>query len=100
MLIPRFSIRWVLLLTSVLSVVFVVVRQAFFEQKWAIATTAMLAFLALVFLAYGAMFVFAYWLAKATRTLNPPQKPTNPFIVDGQYPPQMIPKSTFGGEQE
>lgn len=100
LLIPHFSIRWILALTSVTGILAVVVRQAYLQKTWAIACTAMMALVASIFLAYGAMFVLAYFLAKATRSLNPADKPTNPFVVEGQYPPQMIPKTTFGGEQE
>lgn len=100
MLLPRFSIRWILLFTTVVCVLFVVVRQAFLQQPWAIAISATLAFTVAVFLSFGAMFLAAYALARATRALKPQQKPSNPFIVDGQYPPQMIPKNTFGGEEQ
>lgn len=100
MLIPRFSIRWILLLTAVLGILSVVVRQAFLAKGWAIACSALMGFVVLVFLMYGGMFMLAYWLAKATRMLNPPEKTSNPFIVEGQYPPQQIPKTTFGGEQQ
>ena len=100
LLIPHFSIRWMLVLTSVAGVMAVVVRQAYLQKTWAIALTAIMALVASIFLAYGAMFVLAYFLAKATRSLNRVEKPSNPFVVEGQYPPQMIPKTTFGGEQE
>lgn len=97
MLLPRFSIRWILIFTTVICVLFVVVRQAFLEQMWAIAISATLAFAVVIFLSFGVMFLAAYALARATRSLKPEQKPSNPFIVDGQYPPQMVPKNTFGG---
>lgn len=100
MLIPRFSLRWILSFTTVLGVLFVVVRQAFLQQTWAIAFSAAVGLLVAIFLTYGVLFMLAYGLAKATRTLSPTKKPSNPFIVEGQYPPQMVPKSTFGGEQE
>jgi dolichyl-phosphate-mannose--protein O-mannosyl transferase len=100
MLLPRFSIRWILLFTTVVCILFVVVRQAFLMQVWAIAVSAMLGFAVAVFLAFGAMFLAAYSLARTTRSLKPPEAPSNPFIVDGQYPPQMIPKNTFGGEKQ
>ena len=100
MLIPRFSIRWILAFTAVLGALSVVVRQAFFQKEWAIAVSVMLAFGVAIFLIYGGMFVMAYWLAKVTRSFKPAEKPSNPFVVEGQFPPQMVPKSTFGGEQE
>lgn len=100
MLLPRFSIRWILTLTAVSGVLFVIVRQALLAKTWAIACSAIMAFVIAIFLMYGGMFLLAYWLAKATRMLNPEAKPSNPFIVEGQYPPQQIPKTTFGGEQE
>lgn len=100
LLIPHFSIRWILALTGVAGMLAVVVRQAYLQKIWAIAFTAIMALVAGIFLAYGATFVLAYFLAKATRSLNRAAKPSNPFVVEGQYPPQMIPKNTFGGEQE
>lgn len=99
-LIPKFSIRWVFALTCICGFLAVIVRQAYLSQVWAIAFTAIMALVASIFLTYGVMFVLAYFLAKATRSLNPKQKPSNPFVVEGQFPPQMVPKSTFGGEQE
>ena len=98
MLIPRFSIRWLLLFMLSLAFLFLMVRQAFLLQKWAVALTAGLAFVVGIFLCYAAMFLTAYGLAKLTRAIDPPQKPSNPFIVDGQYPPQEIPKHSQGSQ--
>jgi|GEM_PF-1549947 len=101
MLLPRFSIRWILIITALSAVMAVIIRQAFLAKSWAIACSAVMGFVVTIFLLYGGMFLLAYWLAKVTRMLNPSEKPTNPFIVEGQYPPQHIPKSTFGaGEQQ
>lgn len=100
MLLPRFSIRWILIFTTTLSVLFVVVRQAFLQQHWAMAVSATLAFSIVIFLIYGAMFLAAYALARATRTLQPPKAPANPFIVEGEFPPQLVPKRAFGGEDK
>ena len=98
MLLPRFSIRWVLLLTTVLALLSAVMRQAYFGQQWAIAVTAVLVFLLAVFLSYAAAILSAYTLARATRTLHPPNKNPNPFVVQGQFPPQMVPKNPHGDQ--
>lgn len=97
MLLPRFSIRWVLLLTTVCSILFFVAARAVRGQAWAIAFTAAVVFCVASFLLFGVNFLSAYALARATRSLNPPEKPHNPFIHEGAYPPQVVPKGTFGG---
>lgn len=99
MLLPRFSIRWMLLFTTVLGGLFVVVRQATLGSSWAMALSATFALSAVIFLFYGVIFLLAYGLASLTRTLNPPQKPVNPFVIEGQYPPQDVPKNPYGNEQ-
>jgi len=45
------------------------------------------------------MFLLAYGLASLTRTLKPPQQPENPFVIEGQYPPQDVPRNPYGNEQ-
>lgn len=100
MLLPRFSIRWILVFTTSVSLLFVVIRQAFLQEKWAIAFSATLAFTIAIFLIFGAMFLAAYALARATRTLKPPKAPANPFVVEGEFPPQQVPKRPFGGESK
>lgn len=98
MLLPRFSIGWTLLLTTVLGSLFVVVRQAFLGQQWAMAVSAVLALGLVVFLVYGAAFLSAYGLARLTRTLNPHKETKNPFVIEGEYPPQMVPKNPYGDD--
>ena len=60
------------------------------------AVTAALAFVAVTFVLYAASFLSAYALAQATRTLNPPEQSQNPFIHEGAYPPQMVPRGPYG----
>lgn len=97
MLIPRFSIRWVLLLTTFCAVLFIVMAQAVRGRTWAMAITGAVAFVGFTFILYAASFLSAYALAQGTRTLNPPEKSQNPFIREGAYPPQMVPKGPYGG---
>ena len=99
MLVPRFTIRWVVWLTTVLALLFVVVRQAFLEADWAIAMSVVFLLVAGIFLFFGVTFVLAYGLARFTRTLTPPQAPENPFVVEGQYPPQEVPRNPYGQDQ-
>lgn len=99
MLLPRFSIRWVLMLTTVLALLFVAVRQAFLGQSWAIGLTAVLVFVTIAFIFYACAFLAAYALARATRSLHPPEVSENPFVVEGQYPPQMVPKNPQRDQQ-
>ena len=99
MLLPRFSIRWTLSLTAVSAVLFVIARQAVLGHQWAIAISGVLVLLVCSFLMFGAAFLLAYGLARATRSLSPPESPSNPFVVDGQYPPQMVPKNPVPDQQ-
>lgn len=100
MLVPQFSIRWVLLFMTVGGLVFTIVRQAFLGELWAIAVTSTLLLGVATLVAFGAAFAAAYGLARATRSVFPPQKSENPFVVDGQFPPQEVPVNPFANEQK
>lgn len=96
MLLPRFSIRWVLLLTVVVAVLLLIVRQANQGELWAMAFTSGLLLLVGSFLFYGAVFALVYAIAWLMRLAYPPEEAENPFVVEGQYPPQAVPKNTYG----
>lgn len=97
MLIPRYSIRWVLLLMVACALLFFVFAQAVRGQVWAMAISGAVAFAFVCFVLFGVAFLSAYALARATRTLNPPEQPHNPFVSEGALPPQIVPRGSFGG---
>ena len=99
MLVPRFTIRWIVGLTATMGILFAVVRQAFLNAHWAIAITTVLVLVSAIALLFGATFLMAYALARVTRTLAPPKPPENPFIVEGQYPPQEVPRNPYTSDQ-
>ena len=100
MLVPRFSIGWLLGLTAFASVFFWIARQAAFGSSWAIAVTTSLALLVTVLIGFAATFLAAYSLAWFTRMLHPPKRTENPFVVPGHYPPQEVPQQPYGGTEQ
>ena len=95
MLIPRFSIRWLLAMTSVCALFSYVVAQAVAGAQWALAMTASLSLVATCFLLYAVAFLIAYGLARFTRSLRSNDAPQTPFASDEQLPPQIIPKRIY-----
>lgn len=93
MLIPRLSIRWLFCLTTVLAVLFVALRQAASGTEWAVAFVAFVILGLTIFVLYGLSFLVAYGSNAILKTISPPQKNHNPFVVEGQYPPQQVPKN-------
>lgn len=93
MLIPRFSIRWTLALTSVMAVFFIAVRNAREGETWALAIVAFAVLALAVFLVYGFGFLCSYLASRVLNDFFPKQKSQNPFVVEGQFPPQAVPKN-------
>jgi hypothetical protein len=90
MLLPRFSLRLLLGLTTVCGVFFLVVLEATRGRAWAIAGTAAVAGLLLTLFFYAAIFVMAWVLAAVwTRLVRRPVM-RSPFAAAGP-PPQLIP---------
>jgi hypothetical protein len=89
MLIPRFTIRGLLLLTfggSLLSLVF---SFAVRGQLWAIAVSLAVAGTLIAFLLYGVLFGLAYLLASMAGRAVPRAKASSPFAAGP--PPQILP---------
>ena len=80
MLIPQFSLRWVLGLTAVCGVISFVAAMGLRGSAWAAAITIAAASLALTLLVHGLMF-FAVWVFSllATRVWRRQDAPTSPF---------------------
>ena len=89
MLIPRFSVRWLMLLTAVCAVFFLVMRYAALGRFWAIGLAATVLTLALAMLVYGLLFVLAFVLAGLLRLVRPTSPSVSPFATDS-LPPQVI----------
>jgi hypothetical protein len=93
MLIPQFSIRWLLGLTAVCAVVFSVFSLALQGSFWAVGLSAAILSLGAAMIAYAAMFtlVWAFSLlsfARAKRTTG------------GGSPFASVPPATPGNEKE
>ena len=93
MLIPRFSLRWLLLLTTVCAVFFLIVRMAGQGQHWAVGIVTGVTALALAMLVYGVFFSLAFVLTGLIRRVRPGSPPSSPFATDS-LPPQVIPPQT------
>jgi len=90
MLIPRFTLRKLLLLVTISSIFFLIVRLALGGSAWAAAVALAVASVLLAFLTYGALFVLAYalfWLLAALRRHRAGGSPFAPAAV----PPQLVP---------
>ncbi len=90
MLIPRFTIRWLLLLMTVSSFFFFVLSFAVGGQAWAIAVSLGVGSLLLAFLCYGAVFGLAALVASARGLLRPAPRCETPFAT-AEPPAQIIP---------
>ena len=93
MLFPRFSIRWTLGLMTVSAVLFVALREAASGTEWAIAFVSFVVLGICMFLFYALSFMVAYGANALLRAVSPKPENQNPFVVEGQYPPQAVPKN-------
>ncbi len=91
MLIPRFTIRWLLKLMTVSSFFFLILAAAVRGQTWAIAVSIAVASLLLAFLGYAVAFGVALMVAWTTSLLrSAPVQPATPFAT-AEPPAQIIP---------
>jgi len=90
MLIPRFSIRWLLAMTTACAVFFAIVASAVRGQIWAVAISVSVASLAVAFLLYAIFFLFAWWVSLIVDAARPTALPRSPF-ADASMPPQLVP---------
>lgn len=90
MLLPKFSIRSLLLLMVVAGFVFLTIAQAVSGQAWAIAICIALLSLTLSFLVYAAVFFLAVPAALVSQAMETNTVPTSPFATH-QPPPQILP---------
>lgn len=92
MLIPRFSLRSLLIATAVCAVFSLVIAGAVRGQPWAIGITAAFAALVTVLLLYTLAFALASIVAKLRGNITSPVAGTSPFATSGP-PRQIIPPS-------
>jgi hypothetical protein len=90
MLIPRFTIRWLLSLTTVAGVFSLVVHLALRGQSWAIAVSVTVGSLVLAFFLYGAFFVVAYTVATIQGVFHGSPMGGSPSST-AEPPPQLVP---------
>ena len=90
MLIPRFTVRWLLLLTTVCAVFFAIVAWGLRGNSGALALSIAVGSLVLAFVCYGAVFGVAYVLASLLGVFQ--RRPTGgtPFATAAP-PPQILP---------
>ena len=81
MLIPRFTIRWLLLLMTVSSLFFFILSFAVRGQAWAIAVSLSVGSLLLAFLGYGIVFGLAALIASMQALMRPAPRCDTPFAT-------------------
>jgi hypothetical protein len=87
MLIPQFSIRTLLALTTVAAVISLVLQQAFVGALWAQCAGWTFVFIGILFAAYAGLFLLAWGLGQITGTIRPTYTPVaSPFasVVDAE----------------
>ncbi|MFC1759534.1 hypothetical protein ACFL2H_12335 [Planctomycetota bacterium] len=89
-LIPNFSIRWLLGVTTSAAFFFLIVNFARAGHTWAFGVSAAIVFALLLFVFFALMFSFSYWMTRLTRFAQPKPKPISPFATE-TLPPQIIP---------
>lgn len=91
MLIPRFTIRGLLLLMTVSSFVSLVLTYAVRGRVWAIAVSVGVASLLLAFLGYAFTFGIAYVVAAAASLLRGTAAGAATPFATAEPPPQILP---------
>lgn len=92
MIIPRFTIKILLIVTAIAAVLALIMREAVRQQPWAIALCATLGSIALVFFLFVFCWTIAWvWDQTVGQAMQPPP-PTggNPFASAG-LPRQVVP---------
>lgn len=94
MIIPRFTIKVLLVVTAIAAVLALVLREAAIRhQPWAIGLCATLAGVVLVFFLFVMFWTVAWLFDQVYRAIFPPQQQGgNPF-ASGGLPRQVVPPS-------
>jgi hypothetical protein len=91
MLIQRFSLRFLFILTTTASLLSLVLMAAFRGAEWAVPIVVAVLFLALAFVHYAMLFTVV-WVLTFRRRRRPPA-PRSPFATD-TLPRQIIPPTS------
>jgi hypothetical protein len=89
MLIPRFTIRWLLALTAVCAVFFLILTFGVRGALWAAAMSIAVGSLIVAFACYAVVFAGGYLLASTFCLLRTKTQAASPFATD-RPPPQII----------
>jgi hypothetical protein len=90
MLLPKFSIRLLLGIMSVLGVLSVAFNYALTGRAWAISLFMALGMLLAMFVLYSLGFLVGSLFGVLDSAIRPPTQPTTPFATS-QPPPQILP---------
>ena len=90
MLIPRFTLRWMLFVLSVSGVFFLFLSLAVKGQAWAIGVSTAIATMLGILVVHMTFFGAAWVLASLLGFARPRQQPRSPFAQE-QPPPQWLP---------
>lgn len=90
MVFPRFSLRWLLIATTVLGVVSLVISHALDKRPWAIGVAAALLGAVLMLVLFAGVFLVSQWFALLGRLLRGTEAGASPF-ADAGRPLQIIP---------
>ncbi len=90
MLLPRFTLRRLLLFMVGCAAFCWVVAAGFKGQTWAIAFSAGVASLGFMLLLHSMTYLVAWWISLVTDLFRPSSKRQSPF-AEGSMPPQLIP---------
>lgn len=96
MLIPQFSIRWLLTLTTVCAVIFSIVGLAVRGHAWAAGVSIGIGALVVLTLVYGSLFALVWMFSVVTAPLSGQRgrSETSPFTADAavgqEVPPTPI----------
>lgn len=89
MLMPKFSIRWILALFTVLAVFFSIIAAAVRGQAWAIAFSVASAGMVVMFLVHAIVYLVAWWVSLVHCPEPTHQRTQSPF-AGNSMPPQLL----------
>ena len=93
MLIPRFTVRKLFILTTVSGLAFLLVSFGFQGHHWAVGISVTIASLLLIFLLYGMLFGVTWTLSRMFPGRSSGLPANSPF-AEHRSPPQVIPEDS------
>lgn len=89
MLIPRFSIRWLLLLTTVCAAFFFFLTFAVRGEAWAMGVTIGVGSLSIVFMVHALFFMAVWVMTEVVGQAEQTRRIESPFATE-KPPPQIV----------